>query len=903
MRTRMKSGSVAAAVALILSLNVSAANAQASAHIELPAQPLSEAIRAVARQASVNILVDPRLVEGRQAPAIKSRSSVADALSMLLEGTGLTPKFVDDKTITLVEKAQAEVIPPRAETATPTAGAERVRVVQAESIAGYGENGGSADHVVHGDKRDVASNMSVDSAGRRVELEEVLVTGSHIRGVENLSSPLITFDREDIEKGGFGTTQQLIQSLPQNVGNISDTTLGSVNGGPRGERNYGGSGVNLRGLGSDSSLVLLNGRRLASAGQGSFVDLSLIPISAIERVEVLTDGASAIYGSDAVGGVVNLVLREDFNGAETRARFGAVTQGNLSESQASQLFGYAWNSGRAIFGYEYFEKTKLDADDRDFIKLSGRFSQLDVVPEQKRHGAVALITQQLSDRLELDIDSFYGYRKSAQSYEDFGVLYNIANDVEQYSVSLGLSADVGREWQARLAGMVDGSESKQSSIGAIANEARDESRLWSIDVAADGPVARMPGGEANVAIGAQMRRERFEGVATLNSNLQRRVSAAYAEMLVPFVGESNRRPGIEHMQLSMAARYEDYSDFGGSLNPKFGMSWSPVSDLVLRTNWGTSFRAPLLTQINPADSWVTVYENLFADTSSSATAIMLTGSGVNLKPEESTNWTLGFDYSPPQLENLEVSATYFNVTYEQRIRTPLSTPGYSPLGILLDPIYESLVKRAPELSSIRSLLEHPFAICLNMQGICSMPPPDQIDAIVDMRLQNLASVRVDGIDFAARYEWLEGVGAWSVRVDGTYLLSNREQFISGAREEDLLNDVWRPVDFRIRGGISYGRSCVNVTAIVNYTDGYRDVRAPLIAGPGQRESVGSWTTVDATIAFDLGKRMSGTKLTFSAINLFDREPPFTASAEGLHFDGVNANPLGRFVSAQLTKQW
>src|SRR5690606_31931103 len=130
-------------------------------------------------------------------------------------------------------------------------------------------------------------------------------------------------DRQDIERSGYATTQDLVRSLPQNLSTVSDTTFGAANGGI--DTGYGGSGVNLRGLGSESTLVLVNGRRLAAAGRGDFVDVSLIPLSAVERVEILTDGASAIYGSDAVGGVVNLILRKNFEGAETRLRYGAVS--------------------------------------------------------------------------------------------------------------------------------------------------------------------------------------------------------------------------------------------------------------------------------------------------------------------------------------------------------------------------------------------------------------------------------------------------------------------------------------------------------------------------------------------------------------------------------------------------
>jgi outer membrane cobalamin receptor len=98
--------------------------------------------------------------------------------------------------------------------------------------------------------------------------------------------------------------------------------------------------VNLRGLGADATLVLINGRRMAGAGlMGDFADVSMIPVSAVARIEVLTDGASALYGSDAVGGVVNIVMRDRYDGAETRARLGGSTRGDLGQYQLAQTLG------------------------------------------------------------------------------------------------------------------------------------------------------------------------------------------------------------------------------------------------------------------------------------------------------------------------------------------------------------------------------------------------------------------------------------------------------------------------------------------------------------------------------------------------------------------------------------
>src|SRR5262249_42318610 len=128
------------------------------------------------------------------------------------------------------------------------------------------------------------------------------------------------------------------------------------------------AGVNLRGLGESATLVLVNGRRVAPAGgyTGSFVDVSNLPLSAVERVEVLTDGASALYGADAIAGVVNFILRDDYTGLDATLRNGMVTDGDLDESQAAITFGKAWSSGNFLVSYEYFDRSNLDSSERSY---------------------------------------------------------------------------------------------------------------------------------------------------------------------------------------------------------------------------------------------------------------------------------------------------------------------------------------------------------------------------------------------------------------------------------------------------------------------------------------------------------------------------------------------------------
>jgi outer membrane receptor protein involved in Fe transport len=121
-------------------------------------------------------------------------------------------------------------------------------------------------------------------------------------------------------------------------------------------------------LGCFPAYPIAAARMAGSGGKGDFTDLSSIPVGSIARIEILADGASAIYGSDAVGGVINMILKKDFEGAETRARFGSATSGSLRDYQFSQLAGTRWSTGHIMASYEYSKRAALPSADRRFTR-------------------------------------------------------------------------------------------------------------------------------------------------------------------------------------------------------------------------------------------------------------------------------------------------------------------------------------------------------------------------------------------------------------------------------------------------------------------------------------------------------------------------------------------------------
>ena len=160
--------------------------------------------------------------------------------------------------------------------------------------------------------------MAQDTQG---SIQRVEVTGSSIkRATAETASPIQVISREDIAKSGKATVAEYLQTLTADGAGSLPTGFGNGFA-------AGSTAISLRGLGATSTLVLLNGRRMApfaraDDGQKSFTDLSTVPMEAVERIEVLKDGASATYGADAIAGVVNIILRKDFTGLAFKAEAG-----------------------------------------------------------------------------------------------------------------------------------------------------------------------------------------------------------------------------------------------------------------------------------------------------------------------------------------------------------------------------------------------------------------------------------------------------------------------------------------------------------------------------------------------------------------------------------------------------
>ncbi|NVJ50953.1 MAG: TonB-dependent receptor plug domain-containing protein, partial [Gammaproteobacteria bacterium] len=195
--------------------------------------------------------------------------------------------------------------------------------------------------------------------------ERVVITGSRIKRVDAEGvSPVVSITREEMDRQGLATVQDVIDGLTQNAGGSIDQsfTFGFT---------PAASSVNLRGFGFGRTLTLLDGRRMpiypvGISGTTNFVDLSSIPTAMIERIDILTDGASAIYGSDAVSGVINIITRKDINGSDLTLRRSVTADGGADTSRFQFLSGVTTDKTTVDFIVDYWKQGALYARDRDY---------------------------------------------------------------------------------------------------------------------------------------------------------------------------------------------------------------------------------------------------------------------------------------------------------------------------------------------------------------------------------------------------------------------------------------------------------------------------------------------------------------------------------------------------------
>lgn len=839
------------------------AGAQTSAPISFsqPTQSMAEGLRQVAAASGWEIFFSPGDVAGLSAPALQGDYSPQTAIARLLAGTSLTAHFADG-TITI-----------RGREAAPGA-------------------------------------MNGEPAP-----SDIYITGSRLRSPVSASKQIL-LGQQQIRDAGQSNLGEAIRSIPQNFGGGTNPgiALGTV-----GEQNSnlgGGSALNLRGLGQDATLTLLNGRRLSYGASYQAVDVSSIPLDAVDRVEVVVDGASAVYGSDAVGGVANIILKRDYDGLSTSARLSAATDGGYVRQQYSAVGGTRWTSGGILLAYDFSRNTPVTARQRSYTSALDDSTTL--WPFQRQHAATASVHQNILPAVEVRMDGLYS-RRSTESFYAFSTVgdyralgSSTRSEVEAFTLSPEFQVTLSKDWVTTLQ-LVYGIDkthwnSPQYS-GGVAVATIDGcycNSTWGVEANVEGRLLTLPGGDVRLALGGGYRSNSMDyarttsfaaGAPTVQAfDVSRDSYYGFAEIQVPLVAPDQGMALVDRLVLTGAIRYEDYPGMDRVATPKLGLVYAPLPDIDLKASWGKSFKAPTLyQQYLTGFAWLYNAAGYGTGLPAGSTVLFLRGGGANLTPERAETWSISTSIHPRAMPGFKFEIGYFDVRYRDRVVQPIA----SASGVLDNPVYADLVTRNPSLAEQQAAIAYSSVGLQNLSG--SPYIPANVVAVIDNRYANVALQRAHGVDVAASYSSkLADGGTFSAQIDATFLKSDRI-VVTGQGVVPLAGTIFNPPKFRGRGGITYAREDVSLSIWLNHIGSVKDTRRTprtQVEGQTSLDFNGRYTTPSDSI-------FGAIEFSLGVANLLNDAPSRirTSINYDVPFDSTNYSALGRVVSFGVRKTW
>lgn len=856
------------------------------------------------------------------------------------------------------------------------------------------------------------------------DVSEIVVTGTLIPGLKApTGADLQTVNTEQIKATGTNNAIELLnQTVPQ-LPTFNTVSTGTAGYGLAvtkiGLRGFGNSVGNASG--ATATLVLFNGHRVVPVGiLSTDPDPQLIPADALEAVQVMPDGGSATYGSDAVGGVVNFVTRKQFDGllAHVQESLGD----HYNETNLSLVGGKSWSGGSLVLSAVWDEHNAIFAHDRSYITQNhtaqggadfrsaacafGSFvvngatyvapgfaqapsapkcEQADytsVVPSEQRGSVFGYLEQNLTDSLKFSMDAMFSVRtdhvyidtasipvsmtitaanpffhpvagETSQTVNfDYSRLLGhslvTTQEFRQWQVDPSLSWKINPDWEARVdllygkswatlhdrEGLNNAAVTPTNvnpydpgltpaAIGAsLANYelfTRGRNSLASAQAVVNGRLFTLPGGDVRIAVGAEYRRHTLKNLtytgaigdyaAAATYPAHRSITAEFAELFVPIVGDGNAMPLVKGLSLDLAVRHDDYSDFGGTTNPRFGIDYQPFQDLRLRANYQTTFDAPSLAdsgnQIDTRLVAISIFPHNYL--------LVIAGAGQGLRPETGKTFSFGGDWTPSAIPDLKLSATYWHTTLDHLVGLSLGQFGlvgtfatpYNLCGVgVIFPNSAGGPCTAAFVNSIQSKwVRTDFGSVPGISTVADLfAPGNNILGFLDARRGNFGTERLDGIDFSAQYSRDVGFGRAFASLAGTYILDKKISNFEGGPFTNYLdgvNVVGATPRLNLVGsvGLSHGPFLGRVT--VTHNSGY-DI--PAGTSPGQSK-VDSFTLASLYLSADLGQFMiaKSNTLEFSVDNLFDTDPPYYGAqvVNGTIGGFANGGTLGRMFRIGL----
>ncbi len=826
------------------------------------------------------------------------------------------------------------------------------------------------------------------------KIERIEVTGSRIKRSDMEGpSPVQSIGRDDIENMGYDNLQQLLERMP-----VAGNGTFSTRGNNQDSTANGSAAVSLRGLGADATLVLINGRRVSVSAfaegiTNSFVDINSIPVSAIERIDILKDGASAIYGSDAVAGVVNVILKKDIEGVELNLGYGGTDGPNYEETTASLVWGTSSEKSSASIIIDYFKNTSLSSNEmgslgtanqapyggEDFRSSRGfpGYFYVDEVktidpdcpadkatasgsclfdygpygylsPASERIGAISQFEYRFDNAITSFIEMAIQHNSSVAAGaptpldEDAGLTVPASHpnnpfgediaigryrtvdagarqwDIESDTLRLvaGLRGEIN-DWSWEAAVQKGRSKSMQTGdrtqgwvrtdflqqeidagsynpFGGTFNDPevidrittslvrRGESHMTSFDANITGEAFDFGDGVVMMAAGIEYREEdvndipddQFQrglifGTESVSASAEREQYAAYVEFSIPL---------SDSLELQLAGRYDDYSDFGNTTNPKIAFRWAPSDEITVRASWAQGFRAPSLAQIGLGPSQKSQFfvdtqrcEQTGLDCQALDYNIEFSGNP-DLEAEESESWNIGFIWAPEV--DFGISVDIWSITQDNKIDEEEFGPIY-----------------AAECGNQNSTI----CVRLPATGGASLGTIQKVHST----FKNLSSQEVSGIDISGNYNHsLDDLGLLKFNLEWAY----QDKFEKDGR--DYTGEYGYP-EHRWIFSTNWEIGQFNTNINISYVGEFEDT--PDIDFDGNLDFDSNTSRmVDSQILVDLQTSYhvtEFTKVSLGVNNLLDEEPPFAiGDGDGDLYGYVSGvhNPRGRYLYTKVS---
>ncbi|BAP45398.1 TonB-dependent outermembrane receptor [Pseudomonas sp. StFLB209] len=917
--------------------------------------PLDQVLLGISRQSGVNVSFSQTLVQGVGSQPVHGVLTVEQALRQALHGASL------------------EAVP--------------------------GEGGWVLRRTAASPSNSSASSQRPQVPGD-VELERVTVTGSRIPRAQNEGpSPVTVISSQEIAARGYRNVYDAVASQTQNTGMTQGEDYGNT-------FQPAASALNLRGLGPNHTLVLINGRRVADyptayGGSVNFTNLANIPSMMIERIEILSSGASAVYGSDAIAGVVNIILKDKTQGVDVNLRGGYVERGGGDNQRLQITGGDSWGDFDGIFGLELTKRQPIWGNQRDFMDRS---AQRDVGyrrnlstgqylgPGCAGYGGIfngqltgsggrCTTDQYYNDywTLQTQKENYDGYTRGTWHFSDTGKVFadlmfgfdhtqnntrgpsftspdfinQNTGDLERWYRSfaseeiggkstnnskwrevswtgtLGLEDSIGDSgWSYQVAanrseyisnrttrytplssisdfylgpqlGTQDGypvyapdasrldrplSEDEWQRLrGSLVQKSKSVSQTFSASL--NGELFDLPAGPVGFAGVAEVGKQSYQ--VNVDDGLSD--GSFYATSPASDAGGSRDRyatgaelsiPINDSLLASAAGRWDQYRFSGRTEQQKtynLGLEWRPVSSLLVRGSYGTSFRAPDLNYLYQADTngYTPAQVDYYGcrqgvESACERGRVDYTQSGTpDLASERGKSWTYGFVWSPSS--QFDFSADYWRVQIDDLLTT-------LDINRLLQQEDQCLTG---QLDS--STCQQVLARIQRNAGSAAVDPNRlqrvQINAI------NAASERVSGLDLRSNIRWGAGrYGAFSSSLGYSLVLSHYYKESQEA-ETDNLRSSSNNYDWR---------SKVNASLTWDYQDftatllGVRYGSVTNSAGDGR---LTPWTTFNASARYRLNKQAT---VGLTVNNVLDKVKK-DDSAGWPNYPTGNYDPYGRQV--------